>query len=150
EALKARMDALVTLLLDRMQAHGRAELLADLALPLPIAIICDMMGVPEEDRARFRHMVDGLIDLEGRGLPGLLSTILRTRQLYRYLDELIERRRKVREDDLLSAMLAAEEDGQRLDHVELVASVFLLLLAGHETTVNLIGNGVLALLDHPG
>jgi len=149
DALKARMDALVTLLLDRMQAHGRGELLADLALPLPIAIICDMMGVPEEDRARFRHLVDGLIDLEGRGIPGLVSTILRTRQLYRYLDELIERRRKVREDDLLSAMLAAEEGGQRLSHVELVASVFLLLFAGHETTVNLIGNGVLALLDHP-
>jgi len=149
EALKGRMEALVALLLDRMQANGQAELLADLALPLPITVICDMMGVPDEDRARFRHLVDGLVDLEGRGVLGLASTVLRTRQLYRYLDELVERRRSVRGDDLLSAMLAAEEEGERLDHAELVASVFLLLFAGHETTVNLIGNGVLALLDHP-
>jgi len=150
EALKGRMEALVALLLDKMQANGTTELLADLALPLPITVICDMMGVPDEDRARFRHLVDGLVDLEGRGFFGLVSTVLRTRQLYRYLNELIERRRSVRGDDLLSAMLAAEEEGgERLDHVELVASVFLLLFAGHETTVNLIGNGVLALLDHP-
>jgi cytochrome P450 PksS len=149
EALKGRMEVLVALLLDRMQAHGRAELLADLALPLPITVICDLMGVPDEDRVRFRKLVDGLIDLEGRGLPGLAMTVFRTSQLYRYLNELVERRRSVRGDDLLSAMLDAEEDGERLDHRELVASTFLLLFAGHETTVNLIGNGVLALLDHP-
>jgi cytochrome P450 len=149
EALKGRMDALAALLVDRMQAHGTTELLADLALPLPITVICEMMGVPDEDRARFRTLVDGLVDLEGRGLLGLVSTVLRTRQLYRYLEALIERRRSVRGDDLLSALLAAEEGGQRLSHRELVAAVFLLLFAGHETTVNLIGNGVLALLEHP-
>jgi cytochrome P450 PksS len=149
EALKARMDALVVLLLDRMQARGSTELLADLALPLPITVICDLMGVPEEDRVRFRKLVDGLIDLEGRGLWGLSVTVFRTRQLFRYLEELVERRRSVRGDDLLSAMLDAEEGGERLDHRELVASTFLLLFAGHETTVNLIGNGVLALLSHP-
>ena len=149
EALKARMDSLVALLLDRMQAHGSAELLADLALPLPITVICELMGVPEEDRVRFRALVDGLVNLEGRGLWGLASTVLRTRQLYRYLEALIKRRRLERGDDLLSAMLAAEEGGERLDHRELVTSTFLLLFAGHETTVNLIGNGMLALLDHP-
>jgi cytochrome P450 PksS len=149
EALKGRMESLTALLLDRMQAHRTSDLLADLALPLPITVICDMMGVPDEDRVRFRRLVDGLVDLEGRGVPGLVTTVLRTRQLYKYLDELVERRRSVRVDDLLSAMLDAEEDGERLDHRELVASTFLLLFAGHETTVNLIGNGVLALLDHP-
>jgi len=149
EALAARVGELVGRLLDRVAARGRAELIADLALPLPITVICEMMGVPEPDRVTFRRLVNGLVDVEGQGLLGLLSTVPKVAWLFRYLRGLIERRRARRGEDLLSAMIAAEEDGERLSSDELVSSTFLLLFAGHETTVNLIGNGVLALLDHP-
>jgi cytochrome P450 PksS len=89
------------------------------------------------------------VDIEGRGLLGLLSTVPRIARLFRYLRGLIRRRRGDAGEDLLSAMIAAEEGGERLSPDELVASTFLLLFAGHETTVNLIGNGMLALLEHP-
>lgn len=150
EALNARVAQLVGQLLDRMQASGGpVDLISGLALPLPITVICDLMGIPEEDRASFRRWAGGLVDAEGQGALGLLRIMSRVSSLFRYFRRLIARRRAQRGDDLLSAMIAAEEDGQRLSADELVASTFLLVFAGHETTVNLIGSGTLALLDHP-
>jgi len=149
EALAGRVAELVGRLLDGMQAQGRADLIAGLALPLPITVICDLMGVPEEDRLTFRRRVAGLIDIEGQGALGMARILVRVAWLFRYFRQLIARRRAQRGEDLLSAMIAAEEDGQRMSPEELVGSTFLLLFAGHETTVNLIGNGMLALLDHP-
>ncbi len=149
EALRGRIDAMVLQMLERAVARGDVELIADLALPLPITVICDLMGVPEKDRAAFRRWMSGLLDFEGGGFGGLIRNVPRMLALFRFLRGQISARRKERGDDLLSAMIAAEEDGQKLSFNELVASTFLLLLAGHETTVNLIGNGMLALLDNP-
>ncbi|HEY8207590.1 MAG TPA: cytochrome P450 [Myxococcaceae bacterium] len=149
EALRKRVEELVGRLLDGMQARGSTDLIADLALPLPITVIGDLMGIPEPDRVTFRRMVDGLTDVEGKGPWGALFTVPRIFRLFRYLRGLIKRRRGDGGEDLLSALIAAEEGGEKLSPEELVASTFLLLFAGHETTVNLIGNGTLALLDHP-
>jgi len=86
EALKARVGVLVSQLLDRLQAKGQGELIKDLALPLPITVISELMGIPEPDRVKFRRLVDGLVDVEGRGLWGLLSTIPKVARLFREFD----------------------------------------------------------------
>src|SRR5262249_18763569 len=114
-----------------------------------VTVISEMMGVAERDRANFNRWMRGILDLDGAGVLELLKDVPNLIQLKRFVKRLIDERRRQRGDDLLSAMIAAEEAGDRLSFDELVASTFLLLLAGHETTVNLIGNGMLALLDHP-
>ncbi len=149
QALQARVEQLVEELLASAQARGGVELMADLAIPLPVTVICDLMGVPEAERPEFRHWMSGLLDMEAGGLPGLLKGLPRSRRLFAFLRRLISQRREQRGDDLLSALVSAEEEGERLSFEELVATTFLLLFAGHETTVNLIGSGVLALIDHP-
>jgi cytochrome P450 len=149
EALTARVEGLVQEMLDRMERAGRTDLIADLALPLPITVICDLMGVPERDRPTFHRLMSGLLDVDSGKLGSLVKTVPRMIGLFRFIRRLIELRRKERGDDLLSALIAAEEDGSRLSTQELVTSSFLLLLAGHETTVNLIGTGMLALVEHP-
>jgi len=148
EALAARVEGLVQGMLDRMERAGKTDLIADLALPLPITVICDLMGVPERDRPTFQRWMSGLVDVDS-GAASLVRTVPKMIGLFRFIRRLIETRRKDRGDDLLSALIAAEEDGSRLSSKELVSSTFLLLLAGHETTVNLIGNGMLALVEHP-
>jgi len=149
EALTARVEGLVGELLDRMERAGTADLIAGLALPLPITVICDLMGVPERDRSTFHRWMSGLVDVDSGAIGSLVRMVPKMIGLFRFIRRLIERRRKDRGDDLLSALIAAEEDGSRLSEKELVSSTFLLLLAGHETTVNLIGNGMLALVENP-
>jgi cytochrome P450 PksS len=151
EALRGRMERLVGEALDRAAQRGGMELISELALPLPLVVISELMGVGERDRKGFHRWMAGLLDLEGsRGLE-LLQALPRMVLLNRFLKGLIDARRKGRGggEDLISALVAAEEEGSRLSREELLSMVFLLLLAGHETTVNLIGNGVLALLEHP-
>lgn len=149
EALGSRIFTLVSGLLDRMQARGVSDVIADLAFPLPITVICEMMGVPERDRPAFCRWMRGLLDMESRGVLGLFTMAPRLVMLFRFFRRQIAERRERRGDDLLSAMVTVEEGGERLSSDELIASTFLLLLAGHETTVNLISSGLLALLDHP-
>ncbi len=148
-ALEVRVEQIVDQLLDAADAHSEVDLIAALALPLPVTVISEMMGVDERDRANFNRWMHGVLDLDGGGLFDLLKDLPNLIQLKRFLRRLIEDRRRNRGDDLLSAMIAAEEAGDRLSFDELVSSTFILLLAGHETTVNLIGNGMLALLDSP-
>jgi cytochrome P450 PksS len=120
---------------------------ADYALPIPLTIICELLGVPLEDRPAFRRWsaravaVASAMDI-AQALPGIW-------QVVRYLRQLCARRRSDPQDDLLSALVQAEQDGDRLSEDELIGMVFLLLLAGHETTVNLIGNSVFTLLENP-
>jgi cytochrome P450 len=149
EALAARVEGLVQEMLDRMERAGKTDLIADLALPLPITVICDLMGVPERDRPTFHRWMSGLVDVDSGAIGSLVRMVPKMIGLFRFIRRLIETRRKDRGDDLLSALIAAEEDGSRLSPKELLSSTFLLLLAGHETTVNLIGNGMLALVEHP-
>ena len=147
-ALDARIQQVVDELLDKAERKGEIDLIADLALPLPVTVISEMMGVSEHDRANFNRWMRGVLDLDGGSFVDILKDLPNVIQLRRFLRRLIEDRRLNRGDDLLSAMIAAEEAGDRLSFEELVASTFVLLLAGHETTVNLIGNGMLALLEH--
>ncbi len=148
EGLRPRIQALVDELLAGARRSGRAELIRDLALPLPLSIISELLGVPAADRPRF-HQWSELI-LSGSPGIGALRLLPAVRSLLRYLQTLFAERRATPRDDLMTALGQAEEAGDRLDEDELLGMVFLLLAVGHETTVNLIGSGVLALLQHPG
>ena len=152
EALRPRIEAVVDELLDAVAAKGEMELVHDLAHPLPVIVIAELLGVPLEDRERFRvwssEVVEILDVISGR--DGLRPAWRGAEGLAGYFRGLLAERRRAPKDDLLSAMLAAEEDGHALDEADLLALCGLLLAAGHETTTNLIGNAVLALLRNPG
>jgi cytochrome P450 len=151
--LRPRVEELVTDLLDRAERNGSLELIADLAYPLPVAVICELLGVPAGDRARFgswssdaSRLLDRDIDLDEAALERGATAIAGFTE---YFGGLVQQRRADPTDDLLSGLIVAEERGQRLTWEELFSTIILLYLAGHETTVNLIGNGTLALLQHP-
>jgi cytochrome P450 len=138
--------------------HGRMDLLHDLAAPLSISVIAAMLGVPPEDRERFKRWADDIVAALGNIRANLRPEHLRravrsTRALTSYFREVISERRRPRRGrprrDLLGDLLQAEAQGDRLTEDELYANAMLLLNAGHETTTNLIGNGMLALLRHP-
>lgn len=117
------------------------------ALPLPLRIIAELLGVEPEERASFHVMLEHALDMS-QPWRMILRTPIYLR-LYRFFERLLARKRANPKDDLISALVLAEEEGDRLNPQELMGTVFLLLLAGHETTVNLFGNGALALLEHP-
>jgi cytochrome P450 len=154
ETLRPRIQQIVDRLLDRAEGTGSMDLIEDFAYPLPVIVICEMLGVPVEDRERFKEWG---IDI-ARGLDAILlppdSEVARRSAAARsaltgYFRGLIAERRASPRADMLSALIAAEEAGDKLSEEELLATCILLLVAGHETTVNLIGNGSLALLRHP-
>ena len=154
EGLRPRVQQVVDELLDRAEDRGAMDVIEDFAYPIPVVVICEMLGVPVEDHERFRGWS---LDL-ARGLDATLlgaDTAIVQRStasrgaLAAYFRELIAERRAAPRGDLLSALIAAEEAGDTLNESELLATCILLLVAGHETTVNLLGNGTLALLRHP-
>jgi cytochrome P450 len=151
EALRPRAEELVEELLDRVATRGEMDVVHDLAQPLPTIVIAELLGVPAADHARFRAWSDALVELLDplSGHEGLDPPRRATAELAAYLRTLLAERRRAPCDDLLSAMSAAEEDGESLDEGELIALASLLLAAGNETTTNLIGNAVLLLLRHP-
>jgi cytochrome P450 len=134
-----------------MAGAGRVDLVAELAFPLPFAVISQMMGMPDTDQTRLRELTGTLVrSLEPVTDPDLMMSIVAADdELSRLAREAIAWKRDHLADDLLSGLIQAEDDGDVLDDDELVAQVLLLYIAGHETTVNLIGNGVLALLRNP-
>lgn len=145
-SLRPRVQEITDHLLDVMVPGGRADLVDALAFPLPMTVICELIGVPDLDRSAFRKLSNGVVAPESPQEEGEAA-----RAMGVYLAELIEDKRCSPGDDLLSALIAARyEDDDALSPDELVGMAFLLLVAGHETTVNLISNGVRALLDHPG
>lgn len=153
EAMRARVQELTDGLLDKVIANGRMDVIRDLAYPLPVLVICEMLGIPEEDQTRF---VNG--SASGGALlnptPPTRAELDRanrgTLESGAYFEALFEKRRHDPGDDLITQLVQAEEAGDRLTTAELRANVGLLFAAGHETTVNLIGNGFLSLLRHPG
>jgi cytochrome P450 len=154
EGLRPRIQQIVDGLLDRVQGAGRMEVISDLAYPLPVTVISEMLGVPEEDRERIkRWSADIARSLDAIGLPTDPEIVDRGRTGRRaigdYFRSLIPDRKKRPRGDLLSLLIEAEEQGDKLSEGELLATCVLLYIAGHETTVNLIGNGLLALLRHP-
>jgi hypothetical protein len=154
ERLRPSIQQIVNGLLDQVESHGTMDLIDEFAYPLPVNVICDMLGVPVRDHERFKQW--GL-DI-ARGLDAIMlppdsevgqRSVAGRRALAEYFRELIAQRRASPREDMLSALIAAEEAGDKLNEDELLATCILLLVAGHETTVNLIGNGTLALLRHP-
>jgi cytochrome P450 PksS len=148
ERLRGRVQALADELLDSAMRAGRFDLIRDYALPLPITVISDLLGVPPADRGQFGRWSRRIVAVTSSplDLPVAIPAIWR---FMRFVRRLCAIRRADPQDDLLTALLRAEEAGDRLSEDELVAMVILLLIAGHETTVNLIGSGTLALLEDP-
>lgn len=152
ERLRPRVEELVDEQLERVARAGEMELLADLAYPLPVTVIAELMGVPTEDRVKFKEWSVALRVLVDpiATMGGIEPAIRAYEEMSAYFREQFAERRDSPRDDLMTALVAAEEGGERLDEVELLALCALILGAGHETTTNLIGNSVLALLRNPG
>lgn len=144
QRLRPDIERLVDELLDAAEPGPRVDLVDALAFPVPFTVICWLLGVPAADRQDFRRWSNLLV--AGTGGDDVLDA---SEAMVGYLRRLIEAKRVNPSDDLLGALVDAGDDGERLTGDELMAMAFLLLVAGHETTVNLIGNGTLALLTHP-
>lgn len=149
EGLGGRVEEIAGELLDAAARKPTVDLIADLALPLPLTVISEMLGVPASERMRFRRLLERVVEPGSQNPIGFVLNYPNMVRLNRLLRRLVRLRREQPGDDLVSALVHAEDGGDRLGEDELIAMVFLLLFAGHETTVNLIGNGVLALLQHP-
>lgn len=150
--LEPRIAQISLELIDRIQARGKADFMADFALPLPVVVIAELLGVPAADHDQFgvwsnRVMASGdaVLSSEESQQQGIAAMV----SLAGYLTDLIEQRRQQPREDLISALVAARDAGDRLSEEELLGTCILLLIAGHETTVNLLGNGLLTLLRHP-
>jgi pimeloyl-[acyl-carrier protein] synthase len=154
EVMRDHIQEIVDRLLGRALAQGGMDVIEDLAYPLPVTVICEMLGVPVGDHGSIRGWsADIARSLDAIGLPTDQSIVDRGRAARRaladYFRALVPERRANPQPDLLSGLLAAEEQGDKLTEHEVIAMCLLLFIAGHETTVNLIGNGLLALLRHP-
>lgn len=147
QQMAARIEVISNTLLDQMSEKTTFDLIGDFALPLPLTVISEMMGVPHKDRPKFHRMIARFLDTSS--VQSTLQQFPNAFSLHRLFKRLIAMRRKAPQDDLITALVQAEEEGNKLSEDELIAMLLLLLLAGHETTVNLIGNGTLALLEHP-
>jgi cytochrome P450 len=148
EQLRPRIEEVANELLDTTEARGSMDLVDNYAFPLPIIVIAELLGIPAEDRDRFRTWSNTFV------LPALTPELqeqarIHTEEFIAYLDDLFAARRADPTDDLVSALVQAEEAGDRLSENELYSMAVLLIVAGHETTVSLITNSVLALLTHP-
>ena len=154
EEMRPRIEAIVDAAIDRIEPRGTMDVIADFALRLPVTVICDMLGIPDEDRERFfdrSRDVDGgrLLDPVPMTRAELDAANERSESAMDYFRHLFALRRAEPGDDLTTQLVYAEEQGQKLSEEELVANINLLFGAGHETTVNLIGNGLLALYRNP-
>lgn len=146
ETLRPRIESVTAELLDRLEQGGEVvDLMETMAFPLPITVICELLGVPEADQADFRRWSNSLLGNANEPEQQAKDS----QDLAAYLVGLIESKRATPTDDLLTDLIQVSEDNESLTQGELVAMSFLLLVAGHETTANLIGNGVRALLEHP-
>lgn len=147
ERMRARVESLSHQLLSSAVANGRMDLIGDYALPLPLTIISETLGIPAEDQFRFHRWSNAIV--ASTAAPSLIRVLPAVWRFVRYIRGVVSVKRGRPGDDLISALVQAEEAGERLREDELVAMVFLLVVAGHETTVNLIGNGALALMQFP-
>jgi cytochrome P450 len=155
-ALQPEISALVDGLLDRIAEKGEFEVVEDLAHPLPVAVICRLLGVPLEDEPQFSRAsallaqaLDPFVAFTGAVRDGFEERMQAARWLREYFHGLIEERRSRPGNDFISGLIAVEESGDQLSHDEIISTCNLLLIAGHETTVNLIGNAILAMLRNP-
>ena len=155
KALEPDITALVDALLGKVAEQRHFDVIADLAHPLPVAVICRLLGVPLEDEPEFSRAsallaqaLDPFITVTGEAADGFESQLQAGLWLREYLRDLITRRRSHPGEDLMSGLIHVEESGDQLTEDEVIATCNLLLIAGHETTVNLIANAILAMLRH--
>ena len=153
QSMRPRIEALVNELISEVQDAGRMDVIRDFAYPLPAIVLGEMLGIPPEDRDQYKKWSDDIgVGLVGTGRAAL-DNVERARQslfeLTDYLRPLVAQRRQHPRNDLISNLIAIEVKGDRLSERELFSTCITLILAGHGTTTNLIGNGILALLRHP-
>ena len=148
EQIRDRIESLTEELVAAVRGRKRFDLIGAIAQPIPTTIIAEMLGVPVGDRHKFGRWSRRIVSADSSGAAMLLA-IPNFWFFLRYIKRLVRVQQGEHRDDMLGALVRAEADGERLNEDELLAMVFLLLIAGHETTVNLIGNGVLALMEHP-
>jgi cytochrome P450 len=153
-ALEPRIRAITDELLDQAERKGVLEVMGDIANVLPVMVIAELLGVPSENYQQFKQWSDAIVATGLGNTPSGAADlpeefITAVSGLRTYFADTIEQRRRVPGSDLISALVAAHDDAEALDADELLALILLLLLAGNETTTNLIGNGLLALVNHP-
>ena len=152
EAMRPRMQEIVNELLDPVQQAGGMDVIKDLAIPLPVTVLAEIFGVPKSDIHLFKDWADNILTFQGVNKPAL-ELLERAQkalvEIRAYLGELIEVKRRQPGEDLLSELVAAESEGDKLSETELRNSCITLLVAGHETTTSLIGNGLYTILAHP-
>jgi cytochrome P450 len=149
--LEPRIRSITTSLIDEVALRGETDLVADLAAPLPIMVISEMLGVPPEDREQFRRWSEAQATvLNGAiGVEFAAAFEATERELFAYFQEIVAKRRREPREDLVSALCTTEMDGERLDEWDLLNFCRVLLVGGNETTMHLIGNAVLSLLENP-
>jgi cytochrome P450 len=145
EALRPRITQIVTQLLDQVAQRGQMDVIADFAVPLPVTVIAELLGIPLERREQFKRWSDAFVT----GGTAEMNDDDARREMSSFFADLMEVRRRSPGEDLISALLAARIDGESLDRRALLSFCILLLVAGNETTTNLIGNAVLCLGEHP-
>lgn len=145
--MRGRIQEITDELLEKIAGKDHVNLIDDFAFPLPIIVICEILGIPAEDRDKFRLWSNSLI--EGSGGEHAGDIFLHMQQFTQYLGERFAKVRANLGQDLISQLILAEDEGEKLTEKELYGVVSLLIIAGHETTVNLIGNTVLSLLEYP-
>lgn len=147
-----RIQRVADQLLDRVHAKGAMDLIEDFAFPLPMIVIAELLGIPPKDRLRFRNWSNAFVTPSAnlqRSAKKLAKAGQVMEDFTRYMRQVFAERRREPRNDLISLLLQAEENGDTLSEEELFSMMILLIVAGHETTVNLIGNGMVALLQHP-
>jgi cytochrome P450 len=149
EQMRDRVQSLSDELLDKVERKGKMDLMKDYALPVPLTIITEILGIPSKDHEKFHKWSSVVVSASSSSGSEILRVLPSMWSFVRYLQNFIKMRRADLKDDLVSALIQAESEGNKLTDDELLAMVFILLIAGHETTVNLIGNGTLELLRHP-
>lgn len=148
EAMRGRIQSLADELMDGVAKRRRFDLIRDFALPLPATVIAEMLGVPVRDRHKFHRWSNAIVSMNWSSWD-MIKGVPSVWRFLRYVRALVQKRRERPQKDMITALVEAREDGDQLSEDELVAMIFLLLIAGHETTANLIANGTLALLQHP-
>jgi len=152
QQMTGEIERIVTELFDKVEQRGgeTIDLVGDVAVPLPLSVISTMLGVGDEDRNEFHVLMERFVVRLGSGSTAdAVRAVPTARKLYAVLERLAEQRRAQPDDGLISALLAASEDGDSLSPDEVMAMIFLLMLAGHDTTANLIGSSAVALIEHP-
>jgi len=152
QQMTGEIERIVAELLDKVEQRGSEtiDLVDDVAVPLPLSVISTMLGVSDEDRDQFHVLVERFVVRLGSGSAAdAMRAVPTARKLYAVLERLAEQRRAEPDDGLISALLVSSEDGDSLSPDEVIAMIFLLMLAGHDTTANLIGSSAVALIEHP-